>query len=440
MESLELGLVLLGTTATAYFAWPHLKGALRFVTGRWALALMVPCLAGALGAGYVIDLAKAGDHPERIGSAQLVMTIGMLGFLFAMVVIVVLAVHESYGGSGPDRKTRQRSDQPRVPPADPGPRALPESGLPKQDATTVGSGKVGDHARRLLILLGAVLIPASRPIPLAAQSPATFSDAHVHLNDPAAWIRMMDTSGIDRAIIFRGRDIDNAGLLAAARRWPGRLIPFLSISPEHQEYRARWAAEDMSLVAEADSMLAAGGFFGIGELSVSHFPGAGFPEADFDPDGRVMRGLMEVARRRGVPVTMHVEVTRLREFEALLAAFPDVTVIWAHGGYTPVFLAERLLAGYPNLIYELSARTWPEHPRSADYTILRNGVDVWPQWLALVERMPRRFIVGTDASLRSVDSDRDKITSVLGFLAQLSPATRDLVARRNLELILRRDR
>ena len=275
---------------------------------------------------------------------------------------------------------------------------------------------------------------------LFGQGLSTFTDAHVHLNDPAAWVALMDASGIDHAIVFRGRDIDNTGLLAAARRWPDRLIPFLSVSPEHQEYRSRWAAGDTSLAVLADSLLRQGGFRGIGEISVSHFPGAGFPEADFDPNGPVMRGLLAVARRHRVPVTMHVEITRLREFEALLEAFPDVTVIWAHGGYAPVFLAERLLTRFPNLVYELSARTWREHPRSADYTILRDGQAVWPQWLELAERMPTRFLVGTDAALRSTSSDQAKIASVHSFLDQLSTATRSLVAHGNLDRILRVDR
>ena len=65
----------------------------------------------------------------------------------------------------------------------------------------------------------------------------------------------------------------------------------------------------------------------------------------------------------------------------MLQRFPDVPVIWAHGGYTPLFLARRMLQRHPNLHYELSARTWPRHPRSPDYTILRDGVAVWPEWL-----------------------------------------------------------
>jgi predicted TIM-barrel fold metal-dependent hydrolase len=267
-----------------------------------------------------------------------------------------------------------------------------------------------------------------------------FIDAHVHLNDPDAWIRLMDSAGIDHALIFRGRSLDNAGLLEAARRWPGRLIPFLSVSPEHREFRDAWSADDTGIVTVVDSLLRAGGFRGIGEISVSHFPGAGFPEADFNPSGRVMRGILEVARRHAVPVTLHVEVTRLRELEAVLVDFREVTVIWAHGGYTPLVLAERLLEAHPNLIYELSARTWTQHPRSPDYTILGNGRDVWPQWLALVQRLPERFVVGTDASLQSVESDRRKIASVVSFLSQLSPEARGMVAGGNLRRILRLER
>lgn len=267
--------------------------------------------------------------------------------------------------------------------------------------------------------------------------PPGFVDAHVHLNDPAAWIALMNETGIAWSVALAGRDIDNAGLLDAARRWPGRVLPFVSVSPEHRAFRRYWEADDDALVEIAASLLAGGQFHGIGEISVSHFAGAGFPEADFDPRGRIMRGLLRLARKHEVPVSMHVEVTRLRELEALLAEFRDVTVIWAHGGYTPLVLADRMLRAHPNLVYELSARTWASHPRSPDYTIFRNETEVWPGWLALIEGMPTRFIVGTDAAGRSRESDRAKIRRVELFLGQLSPRARALVARENLERILR---
>lgn len=263
-----------------------------------------------------------------------------------------------------------------------------------------------------------------------------FEDAHVHLNDPGAWVSLMDASGIVRAVVFRGRAIDNEGLVRAAGRWPGRLYPFASISPEHREYRDHWRADDARIAPILDSLLESGGFYGIGEISAVHFPGAGFPEADFAPDGAVMRAIFDVARQHRVPVTVHVEVTRLAAFERLLTAYRDIPVVWAHGGYTHLFVAERMLTRHPNLLYELSARTWRRHPRSPDYTVLRNDEAVWPEWLALIERMPDRFLVGTDASLRSVAGDEEKVYSVQSLLMQLTPATRRRVGATNLSGLL----
>jgi predicted TIM-barrel fold metal-dependent hydrolase len=281
----------------------------------------------------------------------------------------------------------------------------------------------------------ALLLLAALPCD-AQQAGPRYSDAHVHLNNAAAWVRIMDEVGIARSIALAGRDAGNSTLLEAGRRWPGRVLPFLSVSPEHREFRAAWEADDERLVPLVDSLLSKGGFYGIGEISVSHFPAAGFPEADFDPNGRAMRSLLELARKHRVPVLIHSEITRLREFEALLRDHRDVTVIWAHGGYTPLFLAGRLLESHPNLIYELSARTWARHPRSPDYTVFRDEAAVWPEWLELVERMPTRFVVGTDAAGRSDSGDMANARRVQLFLEQLSPETRRKVALENLDRLL----
>lgn len=276
------------------------------------------------------------------------------------------------------------------------------------------------------------------PIPTSAQQQPTsgFSDAHVHLNDPVGWVRIMDELGIARSVGLRGRDADNAALHEAGQRWPGRILPFLSVSPEHRESKVAWTADDERLVSLVDSLLSQGGYFGIGEISVSHFPAVGFPEADFDPNGRTMRSLVQLAGKHRVPILIHCEITRMREFETLLRDHRDVTVIWAHGGYTPLFLARRLLEQHPNLIYELSARTWARHPRSPDYTIFRNETSVWSEWLDLIEGMPTRFLIGTDASGRSEGADITNARRVRVFLDQLSPTTRAQVARHNLDRIL----
>jgi predicted TIM-barrel fold metal-dependent hydrolase len=263
-----------------------------------------------------------------------------------------------------------------------------------------------------------------------------FVDAHVHLNDEPMQLELMQRFGATRAVVFWGRKGDNESIADAARRHPERFIAFASISPERAAYRKAWDAGDPTLLRVLDELLASGRFKGIGEISAVHFPSAGFPEADYDPLGPMLTGILALARSHRVPVLVHIEWTRMTELSRLLDTFRDVPVIWAHGGYTPLFIARRMLERHPNLYYELSARTWPRHPRSPDYTILRDGAKVWPEWLELVESRADRFVVGTDASHRSRESDTMKFESVQRFLRQLTPATQARVARTNLSSLV----
>ena len=286
------------------------------------------------------------------------------------------------------------------------------------------------------VLVAACATPPSPPTAAEPETPIPFIDAHVHLNDEAMELELMRRYGVERAVVFWGGRSDNESVAESARRHPDLFIPFVTISPERSAYRALWQRDDPALLATLDALLASGRFRGIGEISAVHFPLPGFAEADFDPAGPTMVGILALAQRHRVPVLLHVEWTRLRELSALLERFPGVAVIWAHGGYTPLFVARRMLERHPNLTYELSARTWPSHPRSPDYTVLRDGRAVWPEWLALIEAMPERFVVGTDASQRSAGMEAMKFASVQSFLRQLTPATRERVARSNLLKLL----
>ena len=285
------------------------------------------------------------------------------------------------------------------------------------------------------VRLGATNKAAGASEPLTPTS-ITFTDAHVHLNDPEMQLRLMKESGNRRAIVFWGRNSTNELLIQWAQEHPGRFIPFASISPERAGYRKYWDAGDTALLDVLENHLKQGVVRGIGEISVAHFPGRGFPEADYSPLHPLMRGIMDLAREYDVPVIIHCEITHIRGFEQLLLAYPKVTVIWAHGGYTPYYIAKRMLADHPNLLYELSARTWKIHPRSPDYTILEAGLRVWPRWLQLVEENPDRFLIGTDASHHDLQRERSKIEAVRSFLLQLSEETREMVAHRNVELLL----
>jgi predicted TIM-barrel fold metal-dependent hydrolase len=265
---------------------------------------------------------------------------------------------------------------------------------------------------------------------------APIFDAHVHLNDERMQLALMDEYGIGRAVIFWGRLSDNEAIAQAAARHPERFVAFASVSPERGAYRIQWERDDPALVAQLEALMATGRYRGIGEISVVHAAAAGFAATDFSPLSPTMRGILEVARRHRVPVMVHCEVERMGELARLLEAFPDVAVIWAHGGYTALDDARRMLVRHANLFYELSARTWPRHPRSPDYTIVAEG-RIAPEWLALIESMPRRFLVGTDASHHVEANERMKVESVKALREQLSPAARREVGGDALRRLLR---
>lgn len=268
-----------------------------------------------------------------------------------------------------------------------------------------------------------------------AAQPALF-DAHVHLNDEKMQLALMDEYGVERAVVFWGRRSDNARVLEAVGKHPGRFVAFASVSPERGAYRRQWQRDDPAILAELDGLLASGRFKGIGEINVVHDASPGFTALDFSPASATMRGILALARKHRVPVMVHCEARAAAELSRLLAMFPDVAVIWAHGGYTGLDEARRMLARHPNLYYELSARTWPRHPRSAAYTIAPDGV-VAPAWLELIEAMPQRFLVGTDASHHVEANERMKIESVRDFLAQLSARARAEVSGGTLRRLLR---
>jgi predicted TIM-barrel fold metal-dependent hydrolase len=270
-----------------------------------------------------------------------------------------------------------------------------------------------------------------------AAQPALF-DAHVHLNNVPMQLALMDEYGVGRAVVFWGRLSDNERVLEAVEEHPTRFVPFASISPERATYRRQWQRDDAAILDELDALLASGRFKGIGEINVVHDAAAGFAAIDFSPTSPTMRGILALARKHRVPVMVHCEVRGVAALSQLLDMFPDVAVIWAHGGYTDLDEARRMLSRHPNVYYELSARTWPRHPRLPGYPIVREGA-IEPGWLALIESMPRRFLVGTDASHHLEANERMKLASVRDFLAQLSPSARAEVSGGTLRRLLGED-
>lgn len=264
-----------------------------------------------------------------------------------------------------------------------------------------------------------------------------FIDGHVHLNDVKMQIQLMKDNNVSQAVVFWGRNSTNESIEKAFYDYPDKFIPFVSISPEREKYRELWKSNNPKLIKILEKELKKRVFKGIGEISTVHFPGQGFPEADFSPLSSSMKEIMKLAEEYKVPVMIHCEITRIKEFSELLNEFKNVKVIWAHGGYTHYFLAKRMIENHSNLYYELSARTWMNHPKSPDYTIFKNNSEIWKQWLNLIETYPNRFILGTDSSNHSSKRDKEKIKSAQLFLNQLSVATIKKISQENLLEIIK---
>ncbi|WP_245977734.1 amidohydrolase family protein [Kushneria sinocarnis] len=149
---------------------------------------------------------------------------------------------------------------------------------------------------------------------------------------------------------------------------------------------------------------------GIGEILTRHDELSRLTEGETArADHPALMAVYALAGRRHLPVLLHSNVAPvdaaepryLPELERAIAANPDTTFIWAHAGTSEVLnqrhgklawlnaTVARLLERYPNLYVDLS---WSVlHP----YLLDGRG-EARETWVALVERYPTRFMLGSD--------------------------------------------
>ncbi|WP_271411866.1 amidohydrolase family protein [Pseudomonas sp. Q1-7] len=192
---------------------------------------------------------------------------------------------------------------------------------------------------------------------------------------------------------------------------------------------------------------------GIGEVFTRHddltaLIDGDTPRANNEAMGRVYH----LAAEYDLPVLLHANITSkrernplyLEEVEEPLRNHPHVRFIWAHAGTSMEihrhqtkldFLLptlERLLDAYPNLYIDLS---WSV---LQPYLLDRRGKPD-RKWLALVERYPERFMLGSDVVGR-FDGLGDTLAAYTPFLDALPEAVARKVARDNFLAVLPRKR
>ncbi len=305
-----------------------------------------------------------------------------------------------------------------------------------------------------------------------------YSDAHLHYVDffqetegMPALLKAMDAAGVEQSMIsgipvakkwhedepkrpryYAGDDADAYWYSAtdlyvadALQKLPAeqrrRFHPFLT----------GFNPVDKNAVNHIERMLELypGLWQGIGEVFTRHDDLTALTSGDTPrANNEAMTRIYHLAAERDLPVLLHSNITSKRERNPLYLAeieeplrnHPHTRFIWAHAGSSleihrhqeqmdfllPV--ATRLLEDYPNLYVDLS---WSV---LEPYLLDPQGVPR-QDWVALVERFPQRFVLGSDLVGR-FDSLGEQMHAFGPFLDALPAAVAEQVSRTNFVNLL----
>ena len=228
------------------------------------------------------------------------------------------------------------------------------------------------------------------------------------------------------------------GLSAEQRR---HFHPFISgFNPSDKN-----AAAHIRRLLERDPGL----WHGIGEIFTRHDDLTALTHGEPPrANSAALNRVYHLAAEHDLPVMVHSNITSkrernplyLQEIEEPLGEHPDVRFIWAHAGtsmeihrhqeYLEFLLPqlERLLSTYQNLYIDLS---WT---MLEPYLLDEQGTPD-PDWVALVERFPERFMIGSDVVGRFGNLG-NHLQAFDPFLDALPESVAHQVARGNFVTIL----
>lgn len=239
-------------------------------------------------------------------------------------------------------------------------------------------------------------------------------DAHVHYSHDA-WdnlpprdaIAILRKAGLKRALVSSSGDEGTQRLVEAA---PELVIP--SLRPYRKRGDIATWARDETVTSFLEERLAKSRYAAIGEF---HLYGA-------DADLPVPRRMVALARTHKLVLHAHSDADAI---ERMFAQDPEARILWAHSGFDAPDRVRALLRKHRNLWCDLAFRT--EHG---------SGGKVPPEWRAVFDEFPDRFMVGTD----TFTPERwhyivEHATWSRAWLADLPPALAERIAWRNGEAL-----
>jgi hypothetical protein len=259
----------------------------------------------------------------------------------------------------------------------------------------------------------AALLASAAP-GLAAEEPIEIFDAHLHYNWEPKPLYQLD----EVLALFKKNRV--TGILATSRPNTGTHALMdakadgLQVVPFIRPYRVRadiqtWFGDPTSfdLVQEEFKR---GYYRGIGEFHLTGKAAA----------SEWVRKTVDFAVQHDLYLHAHADDEAV---EILMSHNPRARIIWAHTGFG--LASDRvsvMLAKYPQLWGELSYRSG----------ITAGGGQLTPEWRALFERYPDRFLLGSDTWINERWSSYGEIMAgYRGWLAQLPPAIATQIAHGN---------
>jgi predicted TIM-barrel fold metal-dependent hydrolase len=211
---------------------------------------------------------------------------------------------------------------------------------------------------------------------------------HVHykwsqteVTTPAQAVAAMQRNGVTLAVVFGTPpelvlDVQGNASLRIVHFYQPYLHPFL---------KANWFL-NKRVPAEVEKALASGLYQGIGEIHISDGIGPRL-------DSPIFNEVLAIAGRYQVPVSLHTNASSHEYMRRVCSAHPQTRFLWAHaGGLGPAEVGQ-LLGKCTNVWVEFSAR---DPLKSIGPTVAEEHGRLREGWLALMQRYPDRFMVGSD--------------------------------------------
>ncbi len=216
--------------------------------------------------------------------------------------------------------------------------------------------------------------------------------------------------------------------------------------------------------------LALEGAIGYGEMTAEHFSmDSKHPYITAPPDHPLFLRLADLAAQYDLPIDIHMEAIpekmpmpvrfrsspnpqvlkpNIEAFVRLLEHNRKAKIIWVHLGWDntgqrTVAMTRKLMSENPNLYMSIRiASGMRKRKVSAPTFPLDENGNLKPQWLALFQEFPDRFIIGSDEIIKPTDDhpSAGSIRSTVGLLEQLPPDLRSKIGFENARRLYRLNR